>query len=90
LTLNQYYLKNEQGLWIAARPTIEGRSGAFGNEKYDDIIEKGYRWVAVDGPYASPTKNDLQQITKNRTDETELQMVEQLRAYYLVRGALVR
>src|SRR5213594_1981196 len=56
---------------------------------YDDIIEKGYRWVAVDGPYACPTKNDLRQITKNRTDERELQMVEQLRAYYLVRGALV-
>ena len=56
---------------------------------YDDIIEKGYRWVAVDGPYACPTKNDLQQITKNRTDETELHMVEQLRAYYLVRGAMV-
>jgi len=56
---------------------------------YDDIIERGYRWVAVDGPYACPTKNDLQQITKNRTDETELHMVEQLRAYYLVRGAMV-
>jgi hypothetical protein len=57
---------------------------------YDDIIAKGYRWVAVDGPYACPTKNDLQEITKNRTDERELQMVEQLRAYYLVRGSLVR
>jgi hypothetical protein len=57
---------------------------------YDDIIEKGYRWVAVDGPYACPTKNDLQEIIKNRTDERELQMVEQLRAYYLVRGSLVR
>src|ERR1700737_2641555 len=56
---------------------------------YDDLIEKGYRWVVVDGPYGCPTKVDLQQITKHRTDQTELQMVEQLRAYYLVRGALV-
>jgi hypothetical protein len=56
---------------------------------YDDIVAKGYRWIAVDGPYACPTKNDLREITKNRTDETELQMVEQLRAYYLVKGALV-
>ncbi|HEX7193702.1 MAG TPA: hypothetical protein VF207_01940 [Chthoniobacterales bacterium] len=56
---------------------------------YDDIIGKGYRWVAVDGPYGCPSKDDLQQITKNRTDETELHMVEQLRAYYLVRGVLV-
>src|SRR4030088_623466 len=56
---------------------------------YDDIIEKGYRWVDVDGPYACPIKHDLQQITKNHTDETELQMVYQLRAYFLVRGVLI-
>jgi len=33
---------------------------------------------------------DLHQITKNRTDETELHMVEQLRAYYLISGTLVQ
>jgi len=49
-----------------------------------------YRWIVVDGPYACPSKEDLHQITKNRTDETELHMVEQLRAYYLISGTLVQ
>jgi hypothetical protein len=28
---------------------------------YDDLAAKGYRWVTVDGPYACPTNEDLQQ-----------------------------
>ena len=40
-----------------------------------------YRWVVVDGPYACHSKEDLRQITKRHTDETELHMVDQLRAY---------
>ena len=51
---------------------------------YDELAAKGYRWVTVDGPYGCPSKDDLRQITKNRTDEIELRMVEQLRAYYLI------
>jgi hypothetical protein len=81
------FMKISRILSVAAATAALISTGLSAN--YDDIIEKGYRWVSVDGPYACPTKNDLQQITKNRTDETELQMVEQLRAYYLVRGALV-
>jgi hypothetical protein len=51
---------------------------------------KEYRWIAVDGPYACHSKEDLRQITKHHTDETELQMVDQLRAYYLVSGTIVQ
>jgi hypothetical protein len=57
---------------------------------YDELAAKGYRWVTVDGPYGCPSKDDLRQITKNRTDEIELRMVEQLRAYYLIPGGIVR
>jgi hypothetical protein len=46
---------------------------------YNDFAANGYRWVAVDGPYGCPSRDDL-----------ELQFIEQVRAYYLVRGALVR
>jgi hypothetical protein len=56
---------------------------------YDELAAKGYRWVIVDGPYGCPSKADLRQITKNRIDEMELRMVEQLRAYYLIPGGLV-
>jgi len=57
---------------------------------YDELAAKGYRWVTVDGPYACPSKDDLRRIAKNRTDEMELHMVEQLRAYYLIPGAIVQ
>src|ERR1700738_4157584 len=57
---------------------------------YDELAAEGYRWVTVDGPYGCPSKDDLRQITKNRTDEIELRMVEQIRAYYLIPGGLVR
>jgi hypothetical protein len=46
--------------------------------------------VTVDGPYGCPSKADLQQITKNRTDDAELAMVGQLRAYYLIPGNVVQ
>jgi hypothetical protein len=51
---------------------------------------KEYRWIVVDGPYACHSKEDLRQITKHHTDETELQMVDQLRAYYLISGTIVQ
>jgi hypothetical protein len=57
---------------------------------YDELAAKGYRWVTIDGPYGCPSKDDLRQITKNRTDEIELRMVEQLRAYYLIPGVIVQ
>jgi hypothetical protein len=57
---------------------------------YDDFAANGYRWVTVDGPYGCPFRDDLQKIVKNRTDDLELQFIEQVRAYYLVRGALVK
>src|SRR6202521_5590114 len=57
---------------------------------YDELAAKGYRWVTVDGSYGCPTQDDLRQITKNRTDEIELRMVEQVRAYYLIPGGIVR
>jgi hypothetical protein len=57
---------------------------------YDDLAAKGYRWVATNGPYACPSKDDLRQIVQHHTDETELQMIEQPRAYYLIEGAIVQ
>jgi len=57
---------------------------------YDDLAAKGYRWVSTNGPYACPSKNDLRQIIQHHTDETEVQMIEQLRAYYLIEGAVVQ
>jgi hypothetical protein len=57
---------------------------------YDDWINQGYRWVTADGPFACVSKSDLWLITKDRSDGLELKMIEQLRAYYLVRGTMVQ
>ena len=54
------------------------------------VAANEYRWIVVDGPYACASKEDLRQITKHHTDETELQMVDQLRAYYLISGTIVQ
>src|SRR6201984_2189082 len=59
-------------------------------DPYKDLAAQGYRWVAVDGPYACPSKDDLLEITKHRTDQLELQMVQDLRAYYLIRGLIIQ
>jgi hypothetical protein len=57
---------------------------------YKDIVAKGYRWVAIDGPYMCPTEEDLRDITKAPSDINKLHMVEELRAYFLIQGALVK
>jgi hypothetical protein len=57
---------------------------------YDVLAGKGYRWVTTNGPYACRSKDDLRQIINKHTDLTEVQMIEELRAYYLIKGAIVQ
>ena len=59
-------------------------------EDYRDLAAKGYRWVTVDGPYACPSEQELRHVTGDPTDATELQMVEDGTAYYLIPGTLVQ
>ena len=75
-------------LSVAAVAVLVTSTGLAAN--YDDLAAQGYRWITVDGPYACPSKDDLRQITKRHTDETELRMIEQLRAYYLIEGVVVQ
>jgi hypothetical protein len=66
------------------------RMGYLSRIPVKDLAEKGYRWVTVNGPYACPTEQEVRQITNDRTDLTELHMVENLQAYYLIPGTLAR
>jgi hypothetical protein len=59
-------------------------------DNYGDLAAKGYRWVTVDGPYACPTQQEVRHVTGDRTDATELEMVEDGTAYYLIPGTLVQ
>lgn len=58
--------------------------------KYDDLASQGYRWVTVDGPYGCTSVADLQEIVKSHGGEKELEMIQQLRAYYLTPGTIVQ
>jgi hypothetical protein len=57
---------------------------------YKYLVDRGYRWVIIDGPYACSTEEGVQRITAHRTDATELQMVEDGQAYYLIPGTIVQ
>lgn len=54
---------------------------------YNDVVA---RWVTVDGPYACVSKDDLRKIIKSRNTGTELEMIKQQRAYYLLQGDIVK
>jgi hypothetical protein len=55
-----------------------------------ELTAKGYRWVRANGPYGCINEQTLRQITSGRTDLTELSLVEDGSAYYLIPGTLVR
>jgi hypothetical protein len=60
------------------------------SDQYDDLVKKGYRWVTTDGPFACRSKEDVQRLINNQTDEDRLKMVSQGGVYYLIRGVIVQ
>jgi hypothetical protein len=75
---------------LSVTGVLIGVMSAGSTINYNDLAEKGYRWVTVDGPYGCPSQEDLQQIVKKPADEIEPQMIKQHRAYYLLRGDIVK
>ncbi len=59
-------------------------------DDYSDLAAQGYRWVTVDGPYACATKQDARRMAGHHTDAAELQVVADLRCYYLIPGAIAQ
>jgi hypothetical protein len=64
-------------------------STAF-SDQYDDLVTKGYRWVTTDGPFACRSKEDLQRIIRNQSDENTLRMLQRGGVYFLIRGVIVQ
>jgi hypothetical protein len=75
---------------LAVTAVAVGTVSAGLANNYDALVAQGYRWVTVNGPYGCPSKADLRQISQYGTEKTELEMVEQLRAYYLISGTMVQ
>src|SRR5260221_11896736 len=72
------FMKVPMLISLAAAPLFTSRGFAA---PYEDIAAKGYRWANTNGLVACLSKDDLREIIKQQTDETGLQMIEQLRAY---------
>lgn len=71
----------------AAAMTLTSTASA---DKYGDLVAKGYRWAIADGPYACVAKEDVRRMANNPGDAVELQMIEQVKAYYLTPGTIVQ
>jgi hypothetical protein len=67
-----------------------GLAGTAPGVNYDTLAAKGYRWIAVHGPYASTTEQGLRHITGHRNDRTGSQSVEDEQAFYLIPGRIVQ
>ena len=63
---------------------------AFSSNNYKDLVVEGYRWVNVDGPYASKFEDDGQRLSKKPTRDGELQILRAGGAYYLIEGRIVK
>jgi hypothetical protein len=57
-------------------------------DNYSDWVAQGYRWVNANGPYACTSEQQVQQITGRHSDQTELQMLQNVQAYYLIPGTI--
>ena len=53
---------------------------------YGSLVNQGYRWVMVNGPYAYPSKEDAQNGGTGRKSESKQPVVH---AYYLIPGMVV-
>ena len=58
--------------------------------KYDDLTAKGFRWATADGPYAAVSKDDAHVVANHPADHVILQMVEQVKVFYLTPGTIVQ
>ena len=59
-------------------------------DKYKDLAAQGYRWVTTDGPFACATKDQVQRILKDQSDENKVRAVSQGGVYFLIRGVIVQ
>jgi hypothetical protein len=63
---------------------------ALSSNNYEDLASEGYRWVNIDGPYASKFEDDAQRLGENPTRDIKLQLLRAGSAYYLIEGSIVK
>ena len=53
------------------------------------LAEQGYRWVRVNGPYATPNKNDAAKLAGAKNAATDVELQDKTHAYFILPGMLV-
>lgn len=53
------------------------------------LAEQGYRWVRVNGPYATPNKNDAAKLASAKSAATDVELQDKTHAYFILPGMLV-
>ncbi|MBV8102529.1 MAG: hypothetical protein JOZ31_25590 [Verrucomicrobia bacterium] len=53
------------------------------------LAEQGYRWVRVNGPYATPNKGDAAKLADAKSASTDVELQDKTHAYFLLPGMLV-
>ncbi|HTD16075.1 MAG TPA: hypothetical protein VK673_12905 [Chthoniobacterales bacterium] len=53
------------------------------------LAEQGYRWVRVNGPYATPNKNDAAKLAGAKNASSDIELQDKTHAYFLLPGMLV-
>ena len=53
------------------------------------LAEQGYRWVRVNGPYATPNKADATKLANAKSASSDVGLQDKAHAYFLLPGMLV-
>ena len=53
------------------------------------LADEGYRWVRVNGPYATPNKNDAAKLAGSKSASSDIELQDKTHAYFLLPGMLV-
>jgi hypothetical protein len=53
------------------------------------LADQGYRWVRVNGPYATPNKSDAAKLSQAKSPSTDVELQDKTHAYFLLPGMLV-
>jgi hypothetical protein len=88
-TTKETYMRILMKLSIAAL-LIGMQATALSSNNYEDLAAEGYRWVNIDGPYASKFEDDAQRLSNNPTRDIKLQLLRAGSAYYLIEGSIVK
>jgi hypothetical protein len=77
------------GILLSVVVTLVLSSSAPASD-YSSLVDRGYRWVSVNGPYACHTEPGAEQLTKGRADARDPNVVQNIWCYYLLPGTIVQ